>query len=161
MKKRLTAVIFGVTGQDGSYLAKYLLKKNYKILGITRKVKKSYYRFKLLNINKKIKLIRGNAVNFKFVKKLIKNNKNIKEIYYLSGKSSVTKSFSNPIESFKSNTLGILNILENVKNINKNIRVFNAASGQFYGNNKKSIYNEKSYINPQSPYGISKASSYL
>ena len=160
MKKKLTAVIFGVTGQDGSYLAKYLLKKNYKIVGITRKVKKSYYRFKLLNINKKIKLIRGNAVNFNFVKKLIKNNKNIKEIYYLSGKSSVTKSFSNPIESFKSNTLGILNILENVKNINKNIRVFNAASGQFYGNNKKSIYNEKSYINPQSPYGISKASSY-
>mgnify|MGYP002528755130 FL=1 len=79
MKKRLTAVIFGVTGQDGSYLAKYLLKKNYKILGITRKVKKSYYRFKLLNINKKIKLIKGNAVNFNFVKKLIKNNKHIKE----------------------------------------------------------------------------------
>ena len=160
MKKKLTAVIFGVTGQDGSYLAKYLLKKNYKIVGITRKVKKSYYRFKLLNINKKIKLIRGNAVNFKFVKKLIKNNKNIKEIYFLSGESSVIKSFSNPIESFKSNTLGIFNILENVKNVNKNIRVFNAASGQFYGNNKKSIYNEKSYINPQSPYGISKASSY-
>ena len=160
MKKKLTAVIFGVTGQDGSYLAKYLLKKNYKIVGITRKVKKSYYRFKLLNINKKIKLIKGNAVNFKFVKKLIKNNKNIKEIYFLSGESSVIKSFSNPIESFKSNTLGIFNILENVKNINKNIRVFNAASGQFYGNNKKSIYNEKSYINPQSPYGISKASSY-
>jgi GDPmannose 4,6-dehydratase len=160
MKKKLTAVIFGVTGQDGSYLAKYLLKKNYKIVGITRKVKKSYYRLKLLNINKKIKLISGNAVNFKFVKRLIKNNKNIKEIYYLSGKSSVIKSFSNPMESFKSNTLGIFNILENVKNINKNIRVFNAASGQFYGNNKKSIYNEKSYINPQSPYGISKASGY-
>jgi len=160
MKKKLTAVIFGVTGQDGSYLAKYLLKKNYKIVGITRKVKKSYYRLKLLNINKKIKLISGNAVNFKFVKRLIKNNKNIKEIYYLSGKSSVIKSFSNPMESFKSNTLGIFNILENVKNINKNIRVFNAASGQFFGNNKKSIYNEKSYINPQSPYGISKASSY-
>ena len=145
MKKRLTAVIFGVTGQDGSYLAKYLLKKNYKILGITRKVKKSYYRFKLLNINKKIKLIKGNAVNFNFVKKLIKNNKHIKDIYYLSGKSSVTKSFINPIESFKSNALGIFNILENVKNVNKNIRVFNAASGQFYGNNKKNIYNEKSY----------------
>ena len=160
MKKKLTAVIFGVTGQDGSYLAKYLLKKNYKIVGITRKVKKSYYRLKLLNINKKIKLIKGNAVNFKFVKKLIKNNKNIKEIYFLSGESSVIKSFSNPIESFKSNTLGIFNILENVKNVNKNIRVFNAASGQFYGNNKKSIYNEKSYISPQSPYGVSKASSF-
>jgi len=160
MKKRLTAVIFGVTGQDGSYLAKYLLKKNYKILGITRKVKKSYYRFKLLNINKKIKLIKGNAVNFNFVKKLIKNNKHIKDIYYLSGKSSVTKSFINPIESFKSNALGIFNILENVKNVNKNIRVFNAASGQFYGNNKKNIYNEKSFISPESPYSVSKATAF-
>ena len=160
MKKRLTAVIFGVTGQDGSYLAKYLLKKNYKILGITRKVKKSYYRFKLLNINKKIKLIKGNAVNFNFVKKLIKNNKHIKDIYYLSGKSSVTKSFINPIESFKSNALGIFNILENVKNVNKNIRVFNAASGQFYGNNKKNIYYEKSFISPESPFSVSKATAF-
>ena len=155
------AIIFGISGQDGSYLADHLLKKKYEILGITRKInKKNLYRLKLLNIEKKIKLIKGNAINFSFVKELIKNNKNIKEIYYLSGKSSVIKSFSNPMESFKSNTLGIFNILENVKNINKNIRVFNAASGQFYGNNKKSIYNEKSYINPQSPYGISKASSY-
>jgi len=92
--------------------------------------------------------------------KITKQNKNIKEIYYLAGCSSVVNSFLFPEESLRSNAIGISNILVSVKNINKKIKVFNAASGQFYGNNKKSIYNEKSYINPQSPYGISKASSY-
>jgi len=159
-KKRLTAVIFGISGQDGSYLANFLLKKNYKVLGVTRKIKKNFYRIRLLNIEKKIKLIKGNAVNFNFVKKLINNNRNIKEIYFLSGQSSVTSSFTNPIESFKSNALGIFNILENIKNINKNIKVFNAASGQFYGNNKKLVYNEKSFISPESPYSVSKATAF-
>ena len=56
--------------------------------------------------------------------------------------------------------MGIFNILENIKNINKNIRVFNAASGQFYGNNKKHVYNEKSFISPESPYSVSKATAF-
>ena len=159
-KKRLTAVIFGISGQDGSYLANFLLKKNYKVLGVTRKIKKDFYRFQLLNIEKKIKLIQGNAANFNFVKKLINNNRNIKEIYFLSGQSSVTSSFSNPIESFKSNALSIFNILENIKNINTNIKVFNAASGHIYGSNKKSVYSEKSFISPESPYSVSKATAF-
>ena len=146
-KKKLTAVIFGISGQDGSYLASFLLKKKYRVIGVTRKInKKKFFRFKLLNIEKKTKLIEGNAVNFNFIKELIRNNKNIKEIYYLSGKSSVIKSFSNPTESFKSNALSIFNILENVKNENNNIKVFYAASGQFFGNNKKAFYDEKSKI---------------
>ena len=99
-------------------------------------------------------------MNFNFVKELIKNNTNIKEIYYLSGKSSVTKSFNNPIESFKSNALGIFNVLQNVKNEKNNIKVFNAASGQFFGNHKKGFYDEKSKILPQSPYGLSKATAF-
>ena len=160
-KKKLTAVIFGISGQDGSYLADFLLKKNYRVIGVSRKInKKKIFRLKLLDIEKKIKLIKGNAVNFNFVKELIKNNRNIKEIYYLSGESSVIKSFSNPVESFKSNTLSIFNILENIKNEKNNIKVFYAASGQFFGNNKKFFYDEKSKILPQSPYGLSKATGF-
>ena len=64
------------------------------------------------------------------------------------------------MDSFKSNTLGLLNILDIVKKTNKKIKVFNAVSGQIYGNRKNSVYNEKSYIDPQSPYGVSKASSF-
>jgi GDPmannose 4,6-dehydratase len=161
MKREKIALIFGITGQDGSYLANFLIRKNYKVIGITRNLSaKNLFRLKKLNILKKIKLIKGIAVNINFIKEIIKKNKNIKEIYYLAGCSSVVNSFLFPEESLRSNAIGISNILVSVKNINKKIKVFNAASGQFYGNNKKSIYNEKSYINPQSPYGISKASSY-
>ena len=64
------------------------------------------------------------------------------------------------MEAFTSNTFGLLNILEIVKKTNKKIKVFNAVSGQFYGNRKNNVYNEKSSIDPQSPYGVSKASSY-
>ena len=111
---------------------------------------------KVLN---KVKIVKCDITNFRTVKKLIKITKP-NEIYYLCGQSSVTKSYIYPAEAFKSNTLGLLNILETVKKTNKKIKVFNAVSGQFYGNGKNNIFNEKSYIAPQSPYGVSKASSF-
>ena len=161
MKKK-TALIFGITGQDGSYLAHLLLKKNYNVVGFTRnKSKKNLFRLQKLNIIDKINIIKGTALNKKFLKNLIKKKTSIKEIYYLAGDSSVLNSFKHPDISFKSNAIGILNILVSVKNYNNKIKVFNATSGQFFGNNKKNYYNEKSTINPQSPYGVAKATGYM
>tara|TARA_B100000700_G_C14882866_1_gene778938 strand:- start:69 stop:1034 length:966 start_codon:yes stop_codon:yes gene_type:complete len=161
MQQKKAALIFGISGQDGSYLAHLLLKKNYKVIGITRrKTKKNLFRLISLKIINKVKIIKGSAINIKFLKKLIKNNTNIKEIYYLAGDSSVVNSFKRPDLSLTSNTFGILNILVAVKDLNTKIKIFNAASGQFFGNNKLNYFNEKSKINPQSPYGISKASGY-
>ncbi len=71
--------------------------------------------------------------------KTIKKNQNIKEIYYLAGDASVTNSFLHPATSFKSNVLGILNILMFTKKINKDIKIFNAASAQFFGNYKNNF----------------------
>ena len=140
MKKRKTALIFGISGQDGSYLAHFLLKKNYKVIGITRnKSLKNLSRLNKLKIINKINVIKGTALDKKFLNKLIKKYKSIKEIYYLAGDSSVLKSFESPEVSLKSNTLGILNILMSVKEINKKIKVFNATSGQIFGNKKKSL----------------------
>ena len=161
MKKK-TALIFGVSGQDGSYLAHLLLKKKYDVVGFTRnKSKNNLFRLKKLNIINKIKIIKATALNKKFLKNLIKKNLNIKEIYYLAGDSSVLNSFKHPDISFESNAIGILNILVAVKNYNRKIKVFNATSGQFFGNNKNNFYNEKSVIAPQSPYGVAKASGYM
>ena len=112
-----------------------------------------------MGILKKVKIIKCDIANFLAVKKLIKKIRP-DEIYYLCGQSSVTESYIDPEEAFKSNTLSLLNVLEVVKKTNKKIKIFNAVSGQFYGDRKKSIYNEKSYISPQSPYGTSKAASY-
>ena len=162
MKQKKTALIFGVSGQDGSYLAHFLLKKNYRVIGITRNTSRNnLFRLDRLKIIRKLNIIKGTALNKKFIGSLMKKNPSIKEIYYLAGDSSVIKSFERPDISLKSNALGILNILVAVKKNNNKIKVFNAASGQFFGNNNKSYYNEKSLIDPQSPYGIAKASGYM
>ena len=154
-----SAIIFGISGQDGSYLAHFLLSKNYKVVGVTRnKNYKNLYRLKKLKILEKVKLIQGNASDKKFCNKLIK--KNIDEIYFLSGYSSVIGSFEDPFKSMNSNVIGLLNILEEIKKKKLKLKLFNAGSGQFYGNNKKNTYGLYSKIDPQSPYGVAKASSY-
>jgi len=159
-KKKIKSLIFGISGQDGSYLSHFLINKGHEVRGTTRNSSKNNLKNLVrLGILKKVKIIKCNIIDFLVVKKLIKTIKP-DEIYYLCGKSSVTQSFTNPVDSFKSNTLGLLNILDTVKKTNKKIKVFNAVSGQFYGNKKNSVYNEKSYIDPQSPYGVSKASSF-
>ena len=141
MKKKKIALIFGISGQDGSYLTHLLLKKKYAVIGITRKkTNKNLFRLINLKIINKIKILKGSALNVKFLQKLIKNNYNIREIYYLAGDSSVVNSFKRPDLSLTSNTFGILNILTSVKNLNKKIKIYNAASGQFFGNNKKKLF---------------------
>ena len=159
-KKKIKSLIFGISGQDGSYLSHFLINKGYDVCGTTRNSSKNNLKNLVkLGILKKVKIIKCNIIDFLKVKKLIKITKP-DEIYYLCGKSSVTQSFTNPVDSFESNTLGLLNILDIVKKTNKKIKVFNAVSGQFYGNKKNNVYSEKSYIDPQSPYAVSKASSF-
>tara|TARA_B100001057_G_scaffold500468_1_gene615696 strand:- start:595 stop:1554 length:960 start_codon:yes stop_codon:yes gene_type:complete len=159
MKYKKTAIIFGISGQDGAYLSHFLLQKGYKVIGTTRdRSIKNLYRLKRLNITKKITLLKGVATNLKFCKKIL--TRNINEIYYLAGDSSVIKSFETPDVSLKSNTEGILNILQTLKLKKCKSKLFNAGSGQFYGDNEKNFYNINSKIEPQSPYGVSKAAAY-
>ena len=136
MKYKKTAIIFGITGQDGAYLSHLLLQKRYKVIGITRnKSDSNLFRLKKLEVDKKIKILTGVATDLKFCNKVI--NSKINEIYYLAGDSSVIKSFETPDISLKSNTEGILNILQILKNKKFKIKLFNAGSGQFYGDNEK------------------------
>jgi GDPmannose 4,6-dehydratase len=158
MKKK-NALIFGISGQDGAYLAHFLLSKNYNVIGITRNnSKRNLFRIYKLNIQNKVKIIKGKVTDYRFCYKIIK--KKISEIYYLAGESSIVKSFEFPEISLLSNSVGILNILRIVKIKNKKIRIFNACSGQIFGNKKKNFFNIDSKIDPQSPYGVSKAAGY-
>ena len=159
MKRKKTAIIFGINGQDGAYLANFLLKKKYRVIGTTRKnSKKKLDRLIKLNILNKIKIIKGIASEKNFCRKIINNKVN--EIYYLSGNSSVIKSFDHPVNSIESNTTGILNILQTAKEKATKTKIFNSGSGQFFGNNKKNTYKVNSKIMPQSPYGVAKAAGY-
>ncbi len=159
MKYKKTAIIFGISGQDGAYLSHLLLRKGYRVIGTTRnKSSRNLQRLKKLKIIKKIILLKGMATDLNFCKKVL--NSKINEIYYLAGDSSVIKSFETPEISLKSNTEGILNILRVLKLKKSKAKLFNAGSGQFYGDNKKNFYNIHSKIEPQSPYGVSKAAAY-
>ena len=92
MKYKKTAIIFGISGQDGAYLSHLLLKKRYKVIGKTRnKSNKNLFRLTKLKITKKIKILKGVATDLKFCNRDI--NSKINEIYYLAGDSSVIKSF--------------------------------------------------------------------
>ena len=114
-KKKIRSLIFGISGQDGSYLGHFLISKGYDVCGTTRNSSKNNLKNLVkLGILKKVKIIKCNIIDFFGVKKLIKIIKP-DEIYYLCGQSSVTKSFANPADSFKSNTLGLLNIFRNCK----------------------------------------------
>ena len=159
MKYKKTAIIFGITGQDGAYLSHFLIQKGYDVIGTTRnKSARNLYRLKKLEIIKRVKILKGVATDLNFCNKVL--NPKINEIYYLAGDSSVLKSFETPEISLKSNTEGILNILRILKTKKYKAKLFNAGSGQFYGDNKKNFYNIHSKIDPQSPYGVSKAAAY-
>jgi len=158
MKKK--AIIFGVSGQDGAYLAKLLLNKKYTVIGTTRNVSsQNLFRLKKLDLINRIKIVKGTATKKEFLKKIFNQNKNIDEIYYLAGYSSVVKSFLYPAESLVSNATGILNLLMYLRN-KKKIKIFNAASGQIFGNFNNNFYNERSRIEPVSPYGVAKAAGF-
>ena len=127
MKYKKTAIIFGITGQDGAYLSHFLLQKGYRVIGTTRdRSSKNLYRLERLNIIKKVTLIKGVATNIKFCEKILRQN--IDEIYYLAGDSSVIKSFETPDISLKSNTEGILNILQTLKHNKYKSKLFKGDS---------------------------------
>ena len=152
------ALIFGISGQDGAYLADFLLKKKYKLLGITRNNSKSnLFRLKKLKIEKKIKIYQNKILNSAFLKKIFTSNKIIDEMYFLSGETSPLRSIAEPIQTFDSNVINLIKILEFIKSKNVKTKFFYASSSEIFKKNKKNIFNESSEIGPRSPYGISKA----
>ena len=161
MKK--IALITGITGQDGSYLAEFLLKKNYIVHGIKRKSSS-------FNTSRIDHLIEDPAYKSKFylhygdltsTDSLFKIISSIKphEIYNLGAQSHVGVSFDNPVYTAEVTGIGTLRILEVIRSVvfKKKIKFYQATSSELFGEKKgKNIFNEKSELNPKSPYGVSK-----
>ena len=154
----MKALIFGITGQDGSYLSRFLLKKGYEVHGVTRNILNISKNLEILKIKQFVSLHQVDMKEYKQIFKLVKNI-NPDEIYNLSGQTSVSASFLNRIDTHESIYIATLNILESIKNSNINCKFFNAGSGEIYGGNKEDISCEKSKIKPLSPYAVAKASS--
>lgn len=148
------ALIIGISGQDGPYLAKFLLKKKYSVTALFRKKSNSFINLKKIKVQK-IKLYNLNYLDFNKIFIFLKKNK-FDEIYFLSGQSSVFKSFLKPEETYKSNIFGILHILESCRILKLKTKIFNASSAEIFGNQNIDKLNENSEFNPVSPYGLSK-----
>ena len=158
--KNKKAIIFGVTGQDGPYLAELLLEKGYDVWGTSRDASKSnLINLKKLGIDKKINLVSVLNDDFQKLSNLI-SELLPDEIYYLAGQSSVGLSFLEPKETISSNVLGILNVLEICRLINKKIRIYYAGSSECFGDTKGIAATEETNFHPQSPYAVSKTSAF-
>jgi GDPmannose 4,6-dehydratase len=161
MKKKI-ALIFGISGQDGAYLANFLIKKNYLVIGVTRSpTNLNLFRLNMLNIKKKVKIFKNNKINFNFLKKIFNKYNTINEIYFLSGESSPKKSLEIPIQTFNSNTINLLKLLEFLKKTKNKSKLFYASSSEIFKENKTNIFNEKSEFGATTPYAVSKVAGTL
>lgn len=154
------ALIIGISGQDGAWLSKLLLEKKYSVIGTTRDIKDiDKSKLKNLGIHKEINFFELTPQSSDNVKKIIALN-NPDEIYFLSGQSSVAESFVKPKESINSIVLAYLNILESIKDLNRDIKIYSAGSGECFGDSDKQIVNETSPFLPRSPYAVSKIAAH-
>ena len=155
-----TAIITGVTGQDGAYLSEFLLEKNYKLIGLVRSYNDSKYKkLEYLNIKDKIIFEKVDLLDIVSIQNVIRKY-GPDEIYNLAAQSSVGLSFQQPIGTINFNSMSVLYILEAIKNINKNIKFYQASSSEMYGKVDELPITEKTPMHPLSPYAISKASAH-
>ena len=155
-----TAIITGVTGQDGAYLSEFLLKKNYKVIGLVRSYNDSKYKkLEYLNIKDQINFEKVDLLDIVSIQNVIKKY-NPNEIYNLAAQSSVGLSFQQPIGTINFNTMSVLYILEAIKNLDKDIKFYQASSSEMYGKVDELPITEKTSMHPLSPYAISKASAH-
>lgn len=153
----LKALILGVTGQDGQYLADFLLRKKYSVLGISRS--RRPFQTNPLSLNRPD----FKSIDIRNTLELehILNEFQPHEIYNLAGESSVSKSFHEPSKTIESNVVGFVNLLTLVKQSLKlkNVRIFQASSAEMFGSSMSQL-NEASPFNPVSPYSASKLAAH-
>jgi GDPmannose 4,6-dehydratase len=157
MKK---ALIFGISGQDGAYLAKLLLEKDYVVWGTSRDAQVSSFRnLEILNIRDRVQLESTALNDFRSVLQVLFKAQP-DEVYNLAGQTSVGLSFDQPVETLESIAVGTLNILEAIRFINGPIRFYNAASSEVFGDINGDAANESTPFSPRSPYAVAKATAF-
>lgn len=157
-----TALITGITGQDGAYLSELLLQKGYRVIGLTRSYNQTNFRsLHYLGILDQIVLEDCDLTDITQILKLIYKYKP-DEIYNLAAQSSVSLSFNQPIGTIQFNIISVLNLLEAIKMANpiNQIRLYQASSSEMYGLVNDLPITETTVFHPLSPYAISKASAH-
>ena len=154
MKKK--ALVTGITGQDGAYLAKLLLGKGYKVYGTFRRVSTpNFWRLQTLDIYSKIHLIPADLVDMGSLLEALKVS-DPDEVYNLGASSYVATSFEQAVENTEVTGIAVTKFLEAILHQNSDIKFYQASSSEMFGNSKSATQNEETPFFPTSPYAVSK-----
>ena len=153
-----TAIITGVSGQDGALLARFLLEKGYQVWGTSRDAQgASFANLQRLGIRDRVRCVSMVPEDFRSVLVALRRSQP-DEIYHLAGQSSVGLSFEQPAETIQSTTMGTLNVLEACRMMDKPVRIYQACSSESFGDTQGVAADETTPFHPQSPYAVAKAS---
>jgi len=154
------ALICGVGGQDGAYLATLLLGKGYEVFGTSRDAQVSTFsNLHRLGIRERVQTLSMALNDFRSVLHVL-NTVSPDEVYNLSGQSSVELSFEQPVETMESISLGTLNLLEAIRFLGKGIRSYNAGSSECFGDTNGEPAHEKTTFRPRSIYAVAKSAAH-
>jgi len=154
------ALISGISGQDGAYLASLLLDKGYQVFGTARDAQMAtFYNLRKLGIQQQITLLSMALNDFRSVLQTI-SRVDPDEIYNLAGQSSVGLSFEQPVETLESISIGTLNLLEVMRFLQKPIRLYSAGSSECFGDTGGAPADECTPFHPRSPYAVAKATAH-
>jgi GDPmannose 4,6-dehydratase len=154
------ALICGVSGQDGAYLARFLLERDYEVWGTSRDAQRtSFARLAALGIRDRVRVLTMAVDDLESVSSALRQARPA-EIYNLAGQTSVGASFQQPDETFASIASGTLNLLEGIRPLGQGCRYYNAASGECFGDTGAAPADEATPFRPQSPYAAAKAEAF-
>jgi GDPmannose 4,6-dehydratase len=148
------ALITGITGQDGSYLAEFLLDKGYTVYGLVRRSSTINFE-RIAHLQDKIELIPGDLLDQSSLLAAL-NKSEADEVYNLAAQSFVPTSWSQPVLTGEFTALGVTRILEAIRVVNSAIRFYQASSSEMFGMAEESPQNERTRFYPRSPYGVAK-----
>jgi GDPmannose 4,6-dehydratase len=155
-----TALVFGVSGQDGAWLAKLLLDRGYVVHGTSRDCEASRFgNLRHLGVIDRVRLHSAVMSDFRSVAQIVKDVAP-SEVYNLAGQSSVGLSFGQPVETMDGIIHGTINILEAIRFLDLDTRFYNASSSECFGNTEDGPAGESHSFNPRSPYGVGKAAAF-
>src|SRR3972149_1741763 len=148
------ALITGITGQDGSYLAEFLLSKGYEVYGMVRRSSTINYE-RISQIQDRLTLVQGDLLDQNSLIEALRISEP-DEVYNLGAQSFVPTSWNQPVLTGEFTALGVTRMLESIRTVNPRIRFYQASSSEMFGKIRETPQNEKTPFYPRSPYGVAK-----